>query len=504
MKTAWETLEKPAIIEQLSELNSRNSQLELELQKLKFELDQLKRMIFGSKSERFVPSQSSEQYSLGFEVDILEEETTKEEVSYTREKKKRKEKPVRLPLPAHLPRTEIIIEPEGDLSEYKKIGEEITEELEYQPGKLFVNKYVRPKYVKKGWDGVLTASLPSGPIEKGIPGVGLLAQIAVDKFMDHLPIYRQCQRYQRDGGVRLPASTLGGWLAHICKTLDPLYLKLREVLLTSNYIQADESPIKVLEKQKKKGKAHRGYQWVYNAPVERLVMFDYQPGRDASPPKAILKDFQGHLQTDGYSVYPWFDKQSGIDQLQCMAHARREFEQALGNDKERGQYALTEIGKLYDIEREAREKNMTHQERYELRQEKAIVILERMGDWIKEQLIQVLPKSPIGTALAYSSTRWKMLSLYTKDGKLEIDNNLVENAIRPLALGRKNYLFAGSHDAAQRIAMFYSFFGSCTKNGVNPYQWLKKVLNLINDHPVNQLDKLLPTNTDFFETKAVQ
>lgn len=501
MKTMPETYSKQGLIEENNKLNKENFRLKSELENLKFELAQLKRLIFGSKSERFVPEQPDGQLSLDLGQQQVRQEEAALQVSYTRKKKPRKEKPVRMPLPEHLPRKEHIIEPEGDLTGYRKIGEEVTEELEYEPCKLFVNRYVRPKYVKDKQDGVLIGNLPSRPIEKGIPGPGLLAQISIDKFVDHLPLYRQVKRYQREAGFRIPPSTLGGWLAHECRILEPLYEELRKVILAGNYIQADESPIKVLEKKKGKGKAHRGYQWVYHSPIERLVLFEYHPGRDGAVPKKFLKDFEGYLQTDGYGAYDHFGRLAYVELIHCMAHARRYFEQAKDNDRIRAEYALTEIAKLYDIERLARDKNMTHDERLALRQQEAVDLLKAMGEWLKKNLGEVLPKSPIGKAISYSLSRWSRLSEYANNGMLEIDNNLVENAIRVLALGRKNYLFAGSHDAAQRIAMFYSFFGTCAKNGVDPRAWLKKVLEMINDHPVNRIRELLPTNKDLFGPK---
>jgi transposase len=499
METAWETLSKEQLIEQNKGLTQQVSQLKTELEKFKFELAQIKRLIYGSKSERFVPAQPSEQLSLALGVEELPIEPVIEKITYSRQKNTRQEKPVRQPLPAHLPRKEIIIEPEGDLSGMRKIGEEITEELEYEPGRLYVNRYVRPKYVKDNEDGVMIGRLPSRPIEKGIPGPGLLAQIAVDKFVDHLPTYRQGKRYEREG-VRFPVSTLGGWLAHVAALVGPLYDLQRKMLLGSRYVQADESPIKVLEKGKGKGKTHRGYMWVYHAPVERLVLFEYRPGRGGPNPRQFLNGYQGYLQVDGYDAYEWFDTQPGVDLVHCMAHARRKFDQALNNDKVRAGHALGEFGKLYKIEQEARQAGITHAQRQALRQEKAVPVLRDMGEWMKAEMHsqKVLPKSPIGKAIIYTLSRWDRLCLYAGNGMLEIDNNLVENAIRPLALGRKNYLFAGSHEAAQRIAMFYSFFGTCARNNVNPYLWLKKVLEMISDHPINKIEELLPANKTLF------
>jgi len=353
-----------------------------------------------------------------------------------------------------------------------------------------VRRYVRPRYVSEEEDFYM-APLPNRPIDKGIPGPGLLAQILMDKFVDHLPVYRQVQRYERLG-TKLSESTLGGWLSSTCELLDPLYDALRTYVLGQSYLQADESPIPVLDK-KKKGKTHRGYQWAYHSVEAKLVFFDYQPGRGREGPKECLKDFSGYLQTDGYEAYEWINAQrDDITLLHCMAHARRYFEKALDSDADRASYALSEIQKLYAIERHARQANLSDEQRGVLRQQQATSVLEDLHTWLLEQAATVLPKSLIGKAVAYSLRRIKTLSLYTTDGRLEIDNNLIENTIRPIALGRKNYLFAGSHAAAQRIAVFYSLLGSCKLHDIEPYSYLKDILERLPNHPIIEIDQLLP------------
>lgn len=217
-----------------------------------------------------------------------------------------------------------------------------------------------------------------------------------------------------------------------------------------------------------------------------MVLFDYREGRGKIGPTDLLKNFNGFLQTDGYSVYETLDTKR-ITLLHCMAHARRYFEQALDNDKERSEYALTQIQKLYETERICREQKYTHEQREELRKKKSLPVLLEMKGWLKTNHLHVLPKSLIGKAINYSLERWDKLSLYASNGMLEIDNNLVENQIRPVAIGRKNYLFAGSHDAAQRHAMLYSFIGTCKLRGIDPESWLSDVLNRIQDHKVNKL-----------------
>jgi transposase len=467
------------------------SEKDLRITKLETELAQLKRLIFGSKSERFVPQTSPEQIALALNIEkISAPDSEKETITYEREKNHSKKVHAgRLPIPAHIPRIEIEVKPTEDVTGLKTIGEEITEELEYKPGSFYVNKYIRKKYVKKDGEGIIIANLPSRPIDKAIAGPSLLANIIIEKFVDHLPLYRQQQRFSR-AEVHLPSSTIIGWVSGCCTLLEPLYDVLKKEVLSQNYIQADETPIPVLDPSKKQT-THQGYHWVYHAPEIKMVLFDYQKGRSREGPKEILKNFCGHLQTDGYNVYEIFDTEK-ITLLHCMAHARRKFEQALDNDKQRAEHFLAQMQNLYSIERKARQENLSHKQRYELRQTESIAILQEIKLWLAENITQVLPKSSIGEAIAYSLARWDKLCIYATDGKLEIDNNLVENAIRPVALGRKNYLFAGSHDSAQRAAMLYSFMATCKLRGVEPLAWLTKILSLIPDHKANRLTELLP------------
>ena len=466
----------------------------LRVHELEHELDQLKRLIFGSRHERFVPSVPQEQLHLGL---ITEPKPSPpplvQRIEYTRTPKETTEKiPVRMKLPPSLPRERVILEPQEDTSGMRKIGEEITEELERIPGKLFVRQYVRPKYARPNGEGVVIADLPVRPIDKGIAGPGLLAQIVIDKYTDHLPIHRQIQRFEREG-IKLSSSTLTGWISGTCSLLEPLHAVLRKQVLSSKYLQADETPIKVLD-QDKKGTTHRGYHWVYHAPAERLVLFDYREGRGREGPGECLKDFQGYLQTDGYAVYEDYQKKTGIMLLHCMAHGRRKFEEARDNDKARAEYALTEIQKLYAIERTIKEEGLSEEQTLHIRQAESVPVLSSLKEWMLDTYKAVLPQSAIGQALHYSLQRWDRLLIYTTDGRLQIDNNLVENTIRPVAIGRKNYLFAGSHNGARRAAMLYSLLGTCKINNVNPFEWLRHTLEKIPLHPVNQLQQLLPHN----------
>jgi hypothetical protein len=316
----------------------------------------------------------------------------------------------------------------------------------------------------------------------------------IDKFVDHLPIYRQIERFKRDE-VKISSSTINGWQEAVCNLLEPLYDTLKHRVLSQGYLQVDETPIKVLDRDKKGG-IHKGYHWVYYSPLEKTVFFDYQHGRSKEGPKKLLTDFKGYLQTDGYVAYDQFATQEDITILNCMAHARRGFDKALSYDKVKAEHAMGEFQKLYAIEQKAREGNYTPQQRHELRLDKSLPILNELGKWMVETYKVVLPKSAIGKAIAYCIPRWDNLIAYLHDGSLEIDNNLVENSIRPIALGRKNYLFAGSQRGAERAAMLYTFFGTCKKNNINPFDWLSKVLEIIPDYKVNKLTDLLPQNME--------
>src|SRR5690606_4806495 len=259
------------------------------------------------------------------------------------------------------------------------------------------------------------------------------------------------------------------------------------------YLQVDETVIKVLDSDKK-GAAHQGYYWVYHAPLDGIVLFDYQPTRGQVAAKKLLDTFRGYLQTDGYAVYDKYGRKKDVTHLACWAHARREFERALDNDRPRAERALTMIQRLYAVERRAREEKPAADQIKELRLTESLPVINEMGKWIFEEIKNTLPKSQIGKAMAYAYARWDALSVYLYDGNLLIDNNQIENAIRPCCLGRKNYLFAGSHQAAQRAAMIYSFFAICKKHDVNPYQWLKHTLINIQSINHKNLKDLYPQN----------
>ena len=481
-----------AVLEQENaQLKARNTHLEQELSYYKAQVAMYQRIAFGQKRERF--EAEATQLPLPFEVAVMEleeqERLVEEQISYTRQRQSAHKG--RTPLPAHLPVEEVEIYPEGDLSQMVCIGKEVTEELECEPARFFIRRYIRYKYAHQNQEVVSIGALPERVIDKGIAGAGLLTSILVDKYQDHLPLYRQKQRFAREN-IPIASSTIEGWAKQALERLEPLYEQLLFDIKAKGYLQFDETPIKVLESSKK-GACHQGYYWVYHSPLDKTVLFDYRPTRGAAG-AALLKNFKGYLQSDGYAVYEKIGARQEVVHLACWAHARREFEKALANDAKRAGIVLLYIQQLYAVERKAREENMEAAAIKQLRLEKSLPVLNELGKWLVEEVKHTLPKSQIGKAMNYSISRWDALSAYLYDGELQIDNNLVENAIRPIALGRKNYLFAGSHQAAQRAAMIYSFFASCRKHEINPFQWLKYTMENIMSINHKNLRDLYPQN----------
>lgn len=468
-----------------------NKQLNEKLTQVLFQLAEFQRMIFGTKSERFIATSPLLSAPTLFDLPLSQEllqPLTKTTIVKTVVTKKNEGHPGRKPLPAHLPREVTILEPTQDTTGMIVIGQDITEVLDYTPGKLIVRQFIRPKYARAKGAGIVTADLPEMPITRGMAGSGLLTQLIISKFIDSQPIYRQIEIFKREG-IALSPATVAGWIESTARLLEPLYDLLVKYVLAAFYLQVDETRLQVLDR-KEKGKSSRGWIWAYHAPLLRLVMFDYAEGRGKENPAHHLRQFKGYLQTDGYAVYDGFGLLPGVTLVSCWAHSRREFFEAKDYDLPRGEHVLNEIGRLYTLEQTI--KTLSPAERYARRQEISVPILESLHVWMQQAYTEVLPQSPIGKALAYSLKRWKKLLAYTAAGELEIDSNLVENAIRPIALGRKNYLFAGSHESAKRIAMLYSLLQSCKKNGMEPYSWLQKTLEILPSWPANRLNELLP------------
>ena len=477
--------------------------LEEEIMLLKEHISKLERLIFGRKSEKRNPLNVHQPtlFALPPSDEIVEEQKI---AAHTRKRiKTNKKQPKRLALPAHLPRIEEIIEPEDKPANAKRIGEEITELLGYNPASLFVRRIIRPKYVDlnkekgHGKNIVFTAPIPSFALPKSKVDASLLAYILICKFIDHLPLYRQIQQYKRQG-IEIPSSTMNDWFMNVCNLLIPLYEALKLKLLDTDYLQADETPIKVQIKNKK-GKTHQGYHWVYHNVEDKIVCFDYQKSRNRVGPTSFLSQngkqkYKGTLQTDGYAVYDIYEADNDVELLGCMAHVRRKFFDARKNDQKRADKVLDWIGELYDWERMYKEEAFTSNEIKQHRIKNHLPILDKIENYCQTEINHLIPKSSMAKAMGYAIRQWKKLKRYTQNGKYLIDNNKIENTIRPVALGRKNYLFAGSHLAAQHAAMIYSFVGTCKLLDVEPYAWLKFVLDNINDCPINKIEKLLPHN----------
>ena len=492
MVTTQENMDYKAHLEKaLSIIESQ----QLTIQTLQLQILQLKKLIYGSRHEKFLGATDQNVPTL-FDVPPIAEVITTATTTVTYEKTNKQLQPNhkgRNSFPDTLRRQEQILYPQGiDLSTAKQIGEDVTETLAFIPCELFVKKVVRPKLLDAVTNRILQAAAPERPFEKSNVDPSLVAQIVVEKYMDHLPLHRQLKRYARLG-VTISNSTMGDWVGAAANLIQPLYEAHRKLVTACNYLHADETTIKVLESERK-GATHLGYYWVYQAHEQKLVLFDYQMGRGREGPQYILKNYQGYLQTDGYGVYDDFAKKPGIILLVCMAHARRKFNDALTNNKSIASHVLEEIQKLYAIERYVTDHEIKGEAKLQYRKQNAVPLLKQLGTWMQEKYSEVLPKSAIGIALAYSIKRWDKLSLYATTAELNIDNNPVENSIRPVAVGRKNYLFAGSHAAAQRAAIFYSLLTTCNNYQINPYEWLHDVLNRIASHPINQITELLPQN----------
>jgi transposase len=460
---------------------------------LRFQLDQLRRSIFGHKSERFVPENPDQlrlDFGMGEEVPAVPETET---ITYTRPKKEKKAAlpNVRLAIPAHLPRVIEIIEPENLPVGSKKIGEEKTEVMEITPARIYVRCIIRPKYALPQEKGISIAYLPSLPLPKSNAGASLIAWLIVNKYVNHIPFYRLVQMLKRDG-VILAESTINNWFAKTADLLEPLYDRIWMHIRESDHIFADESTIQVLNTDKPSGSL-KGYFWLFKMLDPGMVLFYYNKGsRGYHILHEVLPGFQGAVQCDGYGAYDDLDKIKGITTIGCWAHARRKFEQALENDPAPARYAMLKIQELYAIERKATEGNFTPDQIKELREKESFPILKDFETWLLATAQTVLPKSPIGKAIHYTYGIYRKLIRYTLDGRYRIDNNQAENSVRDLALGRKNYLFCGNHESARRTAVIYSLMASCKVNDVNPQEWLTDVLNRIQDHNIQKLDELLP------------
>lgn len=471
----------------------------------------LLRKIWGKSSERYI-KEDPQQRKLDFEgLELLEEEkalavSAKEEIEQYRTKKKVAEKPkkkaIRKPLPESLPREEFHVYPKDvDLANSTELAPEVTEILERDPARWYVRQVIRHKYILKTDDtssdsqAIVTAPMPLLPIPKSYAGATVLADMIIDKYVNHLPFYRQLQMFKQQG-ISLPASTVNGWYFEVANLMRPAWYRLMELVLDSDYIQADETTIPIVNDEKHK--TVKGYLWMVRAVMPGLVFFYYDQGSRAQKVALkLFKDYQGVLQSDGYAVYDMYENKKGVLPLGCWAHARRKFEEALSEDKARAEYALEQIGLLYDVERQADKENLSYEQRAELRSRLSYPIMVAFEKWLLKEYPNVLPKGRIGKAIRYTYNIYNKLTRYHLDGRWKMDNNLAENEIRPIAVGRKNWLFCKNHDAAESAAIVYSLLGCCKSSGVNFREWLVYFLENVhhydNDYS-KDLAELLPHN----------
>jgi len=478
-------------VEQQDEVIKRT---ELRNQQLTHELALLKRHKYGQRSEQL----NVLQISLLDEVvdaDIAAIEMELEHLS-TAAIPPEKRRPKRTPLPPELPRTEIHHEPASRHCacgcQLKRIGEDVSEKLDYMPGVFTVERHIRGKWVCDACETLTQAPMPAHLIDKGIPTTGLLAHVVIAKYADHLPLYRQEQIFAR-AGVAIPRSTLAEWVGVCGVRLQPLADALRDTLLNEAVLHADETPVPMLAPGKKK--THKAYVWAYaSAPFSNVeaVVYDFAPGRAGQHARDFLGDWKGQLVCDDYSGYKaGFDK--GIIEIGCLAHARRKFIElhVTGKSQIAGQ-AVEYIKQLYKVEHEARD--LETEERRQQRQDHAKPIADALHDWMLIQRLQVPEGTAIANALDYSLKRWAALMRYLDDGAVPIDNNRVENLIRPWALGRKNWLFAGSLRSGRRAAAIMSLIQSAKLNGHEPYAYLKDVLARLPTQKASAIHELLPHN----------
>jgi transposase len=400
-------------------------------------------------------------------------------------------------LPAHLKRERIV----HDLAETEKhctacaqdlrpFGEETSERYEYIPAQLIVIEDVCRKYACACT--VKTAGKPSQPIEKSTAGAGLLTQVIVSKFADHLPLHRQAKIFRRFG-VELSDQTMCGWMRQCAELLNPLYKKLKNFVLASKVVGTDDTPVKVLDR--KLPQTRKGRIWPYVGDRDHpAVIYDYTPTRERAGPEEFLKDYRGHLQADAYVAYDSFftNPERGLVEVGCMAHARRHFHNALEKDRARMGGVLAMIAHLYGVEKMARKGGLRGEELRLVREHGARPMLNQLHAYLLIIRGQVLPKSASGQAIAYTLKNWTALTRYCGDGDLAIDNNGTERSLRCFAVGRNNWTFFGSDTGGRTAAVLRSFVTSCELVKIDPFVWFRDVLSRIAEHPMNRLDDLLP------------
>ena len=469
------------------------SEKEEKIRELMARLEYLTRKLWGRMSEKRQTPDDPSQLKLDFDgMELTDEEKrqiekatkTVAESRKVRVKEHEKSTPVRKKLPENLRRVENHVYPDGYLGHEDQWilfgGVETSEHLEVTPPEMYVRVTVRHKGMRLSDRTIATAPVPVEPLAKSYAGPTVLTELTVGKFADHLPFYRQILMFKRFG-VELRQSTVEGWFFGIADLMRPMYYGLRDYMLQFDYLQSDESTVPVINNEKHR--TVKGYMWLARAVTEPLVLFHYHEGsRGKEVALQFFGKYKGALGVDGYKVYDLLDKLNGITVLCCWAHCRRYFDRALNHDRKRAEYALEQIGMLYSVETIADEEGADYGRRAQIRQELAYPIIRGLEAWALSEIDSVLPKSPIGKALGYLLGHIRQLSRYTMDGRYQIDNNFIENSVRPLALGRKNYLFCGNHDAAEGAAIIYTFVGCCKLADVDVRKWLNHFFTHIHDY----------------------
>ena len=463
------------------------------IEKLTHEIAQLKRFKFAKRSEQLSPDQVSLLDDL-IDTDIAAIEAELEALKPARASTEVRQKPKRTALPPQFPRTLIHHEPDNSHCQcgcvLKRIGEDVSEKLDYTPGVFTVARHIRGKWVCDQCETLIQAPVPAQIIDKGIPTAGLLAHVMIAKFADHLPLYRQESIFGRAGLV-IARSTLAQWVGNCGVQLQPLVDALRDAVLAQHVIHADETPVSMLAPGEKK--THRAYVWAYATSQfsdVAAVVYDFSPSRAGEHARNFLQDWKGKLVCDDFGGYK-ASFELGVTEIGCMAHARRKFfELHATNKSQLAEQALRYIQLLYEIEHEVRD--LEPDLRRRIRQEKAVPVMDALHAWMITQRLLVHDGSAISKALDYSLKRWTALSRYLDDGAVPIDNNWAENQIRPWALGRKNWLFAGSLRSGKRAAAIMSLIQSARLNGHDPYAYLKDVLTRLPTQRASEITELLP------------
>ncbi|MDO8773367.1 MAG: IS66 family transposase, partial [Burkholderiaceae bacterium] len=464
------------------------------IDKLTHENAILKRLKFAAQSERF----SAEQRSLLEETLDEDLQAVSDEIAqlsaHDAPAPRVKEQAKRQPLPANLPRIDIRHEPDSTTCAcgclMKRIGQDVAEKLDYVPGVFSVERHIRGKWACAQCETLIQAPVDAHVIDKGIPTTGLLAQVLVAKFADHLPLYRQEAIFGR-AGLAIARSTLGAWVGSCGVQLQPLVDALKADILAHSVVHADETPVQMLKPGA--GKTHRAYLWAYAAGAfedTKAVVYDFCESRAGENAKTFLGEWRGSLVCDDFSGYKQLMTQ-GVTEVGCLAHARRKFfDLHAGNKSQIAHSALAQIGRIYDIEREIKE--MLPDERRRIRQERTKPLLDILHAWLLLNRQKITDGSATAKALDYSLRRWDALTRFVRDGQLPVDNNHIENQIRPIAIGRNNWLFAGSLRAGKRAAAVMSLIQSAKLNGHDPYAYLKDVLTRLPTQRASMIGELLP------------